>query len=131
MCSRSFLDAPFILAGRVAGNHFPSWCRLIAFALSGGFLLLPGNPPQPEFSSSPLPKFGVFMAYFVVRNHVRHSWVLRNFLLNQIVNLSGPVLFIADAFANLTFALRAGFRPGRIIFGLPATRFSEKGLKRG
>jgi hypothetical protein len=33
--------------------------------------------------------------------------------------------------ANLTFALRAGFRPGRIIFGLPATRFSEKGLKRG
>jgi primase-polymerase (primpol)-like protein len=35
------------------------------------------------------------------------------------------------AHANLTFALRAGFRPGRIIFGLPATRFSEKGLKRG
>src|ERR1017187_2937301 len=33
--------------------------------------------------------------------------------------------------ASLTFALRAGFRPGRIIFGLPATRFSEKGLKRG
>ena len=32
---------------------------------------------------------------------------------------------------SLTFALRAGFRPGRIIFGLPATRFSEKGLKRG
>src|ERR1039457_2418112 len=32
---------------------------------------------------------------------------------------------------TLTFALRAGFRPGRIIFGLPATRFSEKGLKRG
>jgi hypothetical protein len=31
--------------------------------------------------------------------------------------------------ANLTFALRAGFRLGRIIFGLPATRFSEKGLK--
>jgi hypothetical protein len=32
---------------------------------------------------------------------------------------------------SLTFALRADFRPGRIVFGLPATRFSEKGLKRG
>ena|ERR1035441_176985 len=32
---------------------------------------------------------------------------------------------------SLTFALRAGFRPGRIVFGLPATRVSEKGLKRG
>jgi hypothetical protein len=34
---------------------------------------------------------------------------------------------IADA--NLTFALRADFLLGRIIFGLPATRISEKGLK--
>jgi NAD(P)-dependent dehydrogenase (short-subunit alcohol dehydrogenase family) len=31
--------------------------------------------------------------------------------------------------ANLTFALQADFRLGRIIFGLSATRISEKGLK--
>src|ERR1035437_9901822 len=42
-----------------------------------------------------------------------------------------PVQLIPGRCPSLTFALRAGFRPGRIIFGLPATRFSEKGLKAG
>jgi HK97 family phage major capsid protein len=42
-----------------------------------------------------------------------------------------PTTLTQGTAPNLTFALRAGFRPGRIIFGLPATRFSEKGLKRG
>jgi hypothetical protein len=92
---------------------------------SGYQLVTQGRSHQQE---TEMPDSGVYQAGLLRENTAERRtlpWSLKS------------AFVVCFAYANLcflsalTFALRAGFRPGRIIFGLPATRFSEKGLKRG